>query len=81
MKFSIYRYLLAPLFLVAYSQQAAAYLDPGTGSIILQGIVAAVAMAGFTIKTYWYKIKGFFGKEQAASLLDDDNDSGENSGN
>ena len=66
------RFVLAPLFLLAYSQHAAAYLDPGTGSMILQGIVAAVAMAGFTIKTYWYRIQAFFGKEQSTSLLGED---------
>ena len=81
MNSSIYRFLLVPLFLVAYSQQAAAYLDPGTGSIILQGIVAAAAVAGLTIKTYWYKIRSFFGKEQPTSLLDDENDSGDDSAN
>ena len=40
--------------------------------MILQGIVAAVAMAGFTIKTYWYRIQAFFGKEQSTSLLGED---------
>ena len=36
-----------------------AYLDPGTGSMILQvvaGGVAAVAVAG---KIYWRRLKGF----------------------
>lgn len=39
---------------------AYAYLDPGTGSILLQGLIAAVA-AGLAIgKMYWAKIKTFF---------------------
>ncbi len=55
------------------AQNAFAYLDPGTGSMILQGIVAAVAVAGVTAKHYWYKITTFFGKEAPqGSLLDDD---------
>lgn len=37
-----------------------AYLDPGSGSIILQAILAALATAGATITFYWRKIKIFF---------------------
>ncbi len=68
--------LLATVFLVGFSQNAAAYLDPGTGSMILQGIIAGVAVVGLTIKNYWYKIRGFFGKggSSSASLLDDMDD-------
>jgi len=58
--------------LVTFSDQASAYLDPGTGSMILQGIIAAIAVAGFTLKNYWYRILAFFGKEAPKSLLDDD---------
>lgn len=38
--------------------------------MILQGIIAAVAVVGLTLKNYWYKIRGFFGKESPTSLLD-----------
>jgi len=51
---------------------AHAYLDPGTGSIILQGLIAAVAAGLVVIKTYWYKIKTFFGKKDAKSLADEE---------
>ena len=66
------RLLLAPLILLAYSHQAAAYLDPGTGSMVLQGIIAAIAVVGLTLKNYWYKIRGLFGKGAPASLLDEE---------
>lgn len=36
------------------------YVDPGSGSYIIQVIVAAVLGAGFWIKTSWYRIKSFF---------------------
>ncbi len=37
-----------------------AYLDPGTGSIILQAILGAIA-AGFSYCVfYWNKVKNFF---------------------
>lgn len=66
-----------PLLLIAFSQHAAAYLDPGTGSMILQGLVAAVAVVGFTIKSYWYKIRSLFGKNEPQGLLDEDTESRE----
>lgn len=30
-----------------------AYIDPGTGSMLIQGIIAAALGAGFAIKTYY----------------------------
>lgn len=51
-----------------------AYLDPGTGSMILQGIIAGIAIAGFTIKNFWYQILGYFGKKPPNDSLDDDTD-------
>ena len=51
---------------------ALAYLDPGTGSIILQGLIAAIAAGLVVIKAYWYKIKTFFGKKDAKSLADEE---------
>ena len=38
-----------------------AYLDPGTGSFILQALVAALAGIVVTLNVYWSKIKGFMG--------------------
>ena len=38
------------------TENAYAYLDPGSGSIILSAIIAALA----TIKYYWLIIKNFF---------------------
>ena len=34
--------------------------DPGTGSIILQGLIAAVAGALVVGKLYWERLKQFF---------------------
>ena len=38
---------------------AHAYLDPGTGSMLLQGFIAAIAAGAMVVKLYWYKIKAF----------------------
>ena len=62
--------------LIVFSPQAFAYLDPGTGSIILQGLIAGIAVVGFTIKTYWYRILNFFGKGEPSSLLEEEEAAG-----
>jgi len=46
--------LLAPL------KKELAYLDPGTGSFLLQLLLATSLGALFVIKTFWKRIKGFF---------------------
>jgi hypothetical protein len=43
--------------LLGYAPVASAYLDPGTGSMILSAIVGLFATAALAFKTYWYKIK------------------------
>jgi hypothetical protein len=40
-------------------QPAYAYLDPGTGSLILQGLIAATAGAMVYAGMYWRRIKAF----------------------
>lgn len=67
---------------ICYSQTAAAYLDPGTGSLILQMLIAGIVGAIFTIKLYWYQFKAFvariFGKQkEIESDLDNDDSSEE----
>lgn len=41
---------------------AYAYLDPGTGSIILQAILGFIAASVATLSFYWNKVKLFFSK-------------------
>ena len=62
------------LFGVAFPAQAWAYLDPGTGSMILQGLLAGIAVAGATARLYWHKVLAFFGgksEEAETTELDD----------
>jgi hypothetical protein len=44
--------------------RAKEYLDPGSGSILIQLLVAAALGAAFAVKVYWKKIKGLFGKKE-----------------
>ncbi len=59
---------------------AHAYIDPATGSMLLQGIIAGVAGAAVAIKFYWQKLKSVFQarKSDDQSLLTTDNDSAGN---
>jgi hypothetical protein len=52
-------FLLIALVLL-WANNAFAYLDPGTGSIIIQSIIALIIGALFTIKEYWSRIKSWF---------------------
>ena len=54
--------------LLALSTPAYAYLDPGTGSIILQGLIAGVAACGTVVSINYHRIKSkvraFLGKPE-----------------
>ena len=45
---------------LTYTPLALAYLDPGTGSIMLQGLLAGIAGLAVVSKLYWHRIKQFF---------------------
>ncbi len=49
-----------------------AYIDPGTGSIILQAIVATVVGAAVAVKLFWHRILKILGirKETLADSED-----------
>ncbi len=51
--------------LVAYPGIAFAYIDPGTGSILIQGIIAAVAAIGVTLKLYWHRLVVLFRRSKS----------------
>ena len=48
--------------LIIFPIKAFAYLDPGTGSIILQAILGAIAAGLSYCAFYWNKVKNFFRK-------------------
>jgi hypothetical protein len=52
----ISRISLASLALLA-TVPAHAYVDPGTGSMVIQMIVGGILAAGFMLKSYYYQIK------------------------
>jgi hypothetical protein len=54
--------LLAVLALLVLARKAHAYLDPGSGSYILQILIAGLFGALFMLKVFWGRIVGFFSK-------------------
>jgi len=72
MKFSISRVLAMTVALMLVAAPAFAYIDPGTGSFLVQGIIAAVIGIGVTGKLYWSRIKSFLTGKPVAEDEDDD---------
>ncbi|MFC1710111.1 hypothetical protein ACFL0F_00415 [Patescibacteria group bacterium] len=66
--------LSAVFFVVIFSNPtpAYAYLDPGSGSYVIQVLVASLAGIGFLVKTYWSNIKNIFNKSH--KVADDKNE-------
>jgi len=54
---------------IATVAQAHAYLDPGTGSIMLQAIIGGVAAALFVGRSYLYRFKMWLGLAPKAADL------------
>lgn len=51
---------LAVLALLIVAPRAQAYLDPSTGSMVISAIVGVFASIALALKTYWYRIRGWF---------------------
>jgi hypothetical protein len=65
---------LAALFLASYANgDAHAYLDPGSGSMMLQALMAGVVAALAVTRMYWDRLKAFVSRRQAGreNLLGD----------
>ena len=51
-----------------------AYLDPGTGSVLLQLILASLLGVGVAVRIFWHKIVSLFKKPpETDKISDDDN--------
>ncbi|WP_339071127.1 hypothetical protein WIN67_10030 [Pseudomonas idahonensis] len=53
--------LVALICLVVLPINAFAYLDPGTGSAVLQGILGALAAVVVVLKLYWHRFLRMLG--------------------
>ena len=50
------RALVATILLLAIAGPAQAYIDPSSGSMILQGVIAAIAAILVTAKLWWHRL-------------------------
>ena len=48
------------------------YLDPGSGSFLIQLLIAAALGLGIALRASWGRIKGWFGAKPKADEDDDD---------
>ena len=53
-------FVVLAVFYLVLTREVYAYLDPGTGSYILQLVIAGILGGLFAIKMFWFKIKSFF---------------------
>jgi len=75
MKFKVEAALVVLAWPVIFVEPAMAYLDPGTGSIIIQGLIASIAGGIVVIRLYWAKLKSYFARapeeQKSAETADD----------
>jgi hypothetical protein len=78
MKFSLknLNFLCLTVGLISFASPVFAYLDPGTGSMLLQGLIGGIAITLSFLSLYWQKVKAFFVKKEVDS--DTEEDSGNN---
>lgn len=56
---------------VLFAPDASAYIDPGSGSILIQGLIAAIAAIGVSCKLYWHRFTGLFRTSEPSVAKDD----------
>ena len=66
------RILGLTLIFCLFAPAAYAYIDPGTGSLIIQLIIGAIAAISIFFKTFWFRLKGLFGLSHNRPTSTDD---------
>ena len=65
------------IYLFFTFSSAYAYLDPGTGSIIVQALIGFLAAIAVALKLYWHKFLRLLGIRKKINF-DDNNDNSQN---
>jgi len=78
----MYSVFLAGLLFLAFTRDTHAYLDPGSGSYIIQLVVAGLLGGSLAIKIFWGNIKtfvsGLFSKKEEREEEQEEARSGKN---
>jgi hypothetical protein len=61
---------------IDFFARPALYMDPGTGSLLLQLILAALLGIGVTVRIFWKKIRSLFGMKnpETMDITEDDDE-------
>jgi len=54
------RVLVLLVAVLSFASPAYAYLDPGTGSMLVSAVVGVAAAVGLAVKMFWYRVVGLF---------------------
>jgi hypothetical protein len=61
------RIAIALVACLSIASPAYAYLDPGTGSMLISAVLGVAAAVALAVKMFWYRLIAFFrGKRPAA---------------
>jgi len=66
------------IYLFFTFSSAHAYLDPGTGSIIVQALIGFLAAVAVALKLYWHKFLRFLGIRKKINFDEENNNSQDN---
>jgi len=75
---SMFTGLILLIILFCVVTPAHAYLDPGTGSFILQSILGAIAAIAVVSRLYWHRILRFLGLSTKRTEPEQKVENGEN---
>lgn len=62
---SIFRSVFWTIVVLLVPTQAMAYLDPGSGSMLLQLLLGGVAGLAVVVKLFWHRLLAFFGVKKS----------------
>ena len=54
--------ILTVILILCSVSKAHAYIDPGTGSYIIQVVIGVLLGAAYALKVYWEKVRAYFSK-------------------
>jgi len=66
-----FEHVVLVLLLLSVAPAAFAYLDPGTGSMLLQVILGGIAAVGVALKLFWHKIRVALGVSKKPASEDE----------
>ena len=66
-----FRHVLTAVVLLLAADPVLAYLDPGTGSMLLQVILGGIAAVGVALKLFWHKIRVAIGLSKRSAPEDE----------